>query len=147
MVKDMRLRRFIHPHINSTYIVVILKKEMMSTFSKFHPISLCNLIYKIISKTISTKIKLILSKYISPAQYGFLQNRQIHDVVTIAQECLHSIHVKKMNATVMKVNLKKAYDYLDWGYLRMVLHKIGIFSNAAEWIIWHASLMLGMLLL
>lgn len=34
----------------------------------------------------------------------------------------------------MKVDLKKAFDYLDWGYLRLVLHKIGIQPSAAEWI-------------
>jgi len=37
-----------------------------------------------------------------------------------------------MNATVMKVDLKKSYDFLDWGYLRMVLYKIGINSNMEE---------------
>lgn len=52
--------------------------------------------------------------------------------MAIAQECLHSIHIKKLNAAIMKVNLHKAYDCLDWGYLRMVLHKIGLQSRCAE---------------
>lgn len=34
----------------------------------------------------------------------------------------------------MKVDLKKAFDYLDWGYLRLVLHKIGIQPPAIDWI-------------
>ena len=67
-------------------------------------------------------------------QFRFLQDRQIHDVVAIAQESIHSIHVKKLNAVVMEVDLQKAYDCLDWGYLRMVLHKIRVQARRAEWI-------------
>jgi len=32
------------------------------------------------------------------------------------------------------VDLQKAYDYLDWGYLRLVLHKIGLQLRVVEWI-------------
>lgn len=66
MVEESRINGYIHPHINSTYIALIPKKEMSTTFADYHPISLCNLIYKIISKTIATRIKEMLSKFISP---------------------------------------------------------------------------------
>lgn len=74
-----------------------------------------------------------LSKFISPQQFGFLKNLQIHDVVAIAQGCLHSIHTQKLNAAIVKVDLKKAFYCLDWGYLRLVLHKVSVQSRAAEW--------------
>lgn len=54
--------------------------------------------------------------------------------MAIAQECIHLIHVKKLNVVVMKVDLQKAYDCLEWGYLRMVLHKIGFQARCVEWI-------------
>lgn len=79
-------------------------------------------------------MKHIFSKCISPEQYGFLQNIKIHDDVAIAQESLHSIHVNKVNAPIMKIDLKKAYDCLNWGYHRMVLHKIEIQISGTEWI-------------
>jgi len=67
-----------------------------------------------------------LSCYISPEQYGFLHDKQIHDVVANSQECMHSIHTKHLNASIMKVDLHKAYGCLDWEYLRLVLPKIAL---------------------
>jgi len=72
--------------------------------------------------------------YISPKRFGFLQDIQIHDVVAIAQECMHSIHKKHLNVVVMKVDLKKAYDCLDLGYLILVLHKICLQPRSMAWI-------------
>eukprot|EP00253_Pinus_taeda_P005909 PITA_05909 len=69
MVEESRNRGSRHPHINSTYIALIPKKASSYTFSYYRPISLCNLIYNIISKTIATKNKHMLSKYISPEQF------------------------------------------------------------------------------
>jgi len=82
-------------------------------FLDYKPISLCNLSYKIIWKTIANRIKHTFSKYISPEQFGFLQNRQIHDAMAIAQECMHLIHSKILNVAIMKVDLQNAYDCLD----------------------------------
>lgn len=66
-------------------------------------------------------MRFILSKFITPEQFGFFPNRQIHEVVVIAEECMHSIHTKHISVGIMKVDLQKTYDYVDWGYLRMVL--------------------------
>lgn len=64
-------------------------------FADYRPISLCNLTYKIISKIITNRMKVALSEFISPEQYGFLNNNVIHDAIDVAQECLHNIKIKK----------------------------------------------------
>jgi len=92
------------------------------------------MVYKLISKIIALKIKHTLSTFVSPEQYGFLQEKLIHDVVAIAQECMHSIHSKKMEAIVMKVDLQKAYDNVDWNFLCIKLHRIGLEMQNIEWI-------------
>lgn len=75
MVEKSQVLGYIHPHLNSTYIALILKKPNSHTFLDFHLISLCNLVYKIISKTIANWITHSLSMSISPQQFGFLKNR------------------------------------------------------------------------
>lgn len=64
----------VHPLLNSSYIALIPKKKSPLTFSDFRPISLSNVVYKIISKTIANRLKPILSNYISlPNNMAFLR--------------------------------------------------------------------------
>lgn len=98
------------------------------------PISLYNALYKIISKLIEIWVKKTLSTYISPKQFRFLDGRQIQGVIGIAQECMHSIKIRNTQASLIKVDLTKAYNCIDWDFLRMVLYKEGISSSNIGWI-------------
>lgn len=93
--------------------MLIPKSSRPLSFSDYRSISLCNITYKLISKIFVSKIKDTLSEHISLEQFGFLTNHQIHDVVATMQECIHSIHSKKMEALVMKLDMHKAYDCVD----------------------------------
>lgn len=79
-------------------------------------------------------MRVILSRHISPEQHGLLHDKQIHDVVSNSQECMHLIHIKHLNAAILQVDLQKAYDCVDWAYLKMVLSKIGIQPRCVDWI-------------
>lgn len=52
--------------INSTFIGLIPKNDTPGYFDGFRPISLCNCLYKIISKIIANRIRPILSQHILP---------------------------------------------------------------------------------
>jgi hypothetical protein len=98
MVEETRLKGEVISSINSTFVALIPKVNKPSVFNDFRPISLCNLCYKIISKVIAKRLRPILSRVLSEEQLGFLKGRQILDVIGTAQECLHSIRSKKMQA-------------------------------------------------
>lgn len=66
---------------NTIFMALIPKVDNPSGFQNFCPISLYNRIYKIISKIISRRLKDILSRQISPEQFGFLEGQQIHEAV------------------------------------------------------------------
>ena len=90
MIEDSRSSGWIPASFNSTFIALIPKSDNASSLNEFRPISLCNCVYKIISKVIAKRLKVILSAQISDEQFGFLEGRQIHEAIGVAQEGLSS---------------------------------------------------------
>lgn len=134
MVEESRTMGSIPHLITSTYITLIPKKKPTLSFRDYRPISLCNTIYKIISKIIAVRMREILSMHISLDQHGFLKDRNIIEAVAITQEGLHFMHMRKMEAAFLKIDLKKSYDCTGWGFLRCLLIKIDININYLNWI-------------
>ena len=102
--------------LNYTYIALIPKVHKPRKVTEFRPISLCNVIYRIITKAIANRMKPILAQIISPSQSAFIPNRLITDNIIIGYECLHKIrHSKgKRNGLVtLKLDISKAYDRVD----------------------------------
>jgi hypothetical protein len=65
VVEESRNSKTILQAFNTTFITLIPKIKGESSTDKFHPISLCNVIYKIISKLIASRLKPILPQIIS----------------------------------------------------------------------------------
>ena len=125
-VEQSRIEGKVINSMNSTFLTLIPKCEKPLSFFDFRPISLCNLIYKIISKIAVIHLNPFLDKAISNQQYGFLKNRLIIEPVGIGQELLHSIKTKNLQVMVAKIDLVKAFDRVNWTFLRLVLLQIGI---------------------
>eukprot|EP00253_Pinus_taeda_P002268 PITA_02268 len=134
VVEESRRKGEVYSPFNATFIALIPKNEAPESFEDFRPISLCNCIYKIIAKTIAVRLKPILSNCISPKQFGFLDGRQIHEAIGVAQETIHSIRNSKSKGVVLKIDLSKAYDKISWTYLRMLLTHLGFKVEFISWI-------------
>lgn len=75
-----------------------------------------------------------MSKSISKEQFRFLFNKQILNVVGSAQEGLQSIKLKKFLEVVMKIDLDKAYDKVNWNFHILVLLQISMSLKVVNWI-------------
>lgn len=113
---------------NATFISLIPKFEGANKISDFRPISLVGSIYKIISKTLSCRLKKALKKVISPNQSAFLEGRQSVDDVLVANECLDAVPKNGEKSVLRKLDLEKAYDRVNWKFLDYMLIRMG-FGN------------------
>jgi hypothetical protein len=134
MVEETRRLGSVMGGLNATFLTLIPKTNCPRSFDDFRPISLCNLCYKIITKIIANRLKPFLSRYISCEQLGFLKGRHIQEAIGTAHETIHNIKKKNLKALVLKLDLRKAYDCIDWDQLRLILLKIGLGLQMTNWI-------------
>jgi len=117
----------VHPKLNHTHVVLIPKVKEPTNIAEFRPISLCNVVYKLITKVISNRLKKLLPAIISETQSAFIPGRLITDNVLIAYEIFHSMlnQSHRNRSMAIKIDMSKVYDRVEWPFLRKVMLKLG----------------------
>ncbi|XP_039002736.1 uncharacterized protein LOC120129249 [Hibiscus syriacus] len=116
---------------NRTLLVLIPKVKVPESFSQYQPISLCFVLYKLVTKIIVNRLKSFMKFWISENQTSFVPECSIMDNVIIAQEVIHSMRLKKGKVGFMaiKIDLEKAYDRLEWLFVEDTLRELHIPKN------------------
>jgi hypothetical protein len=127
--------RLLQDH-NHTFIALIPKQLGASTVHQFRPISLCNVIYKIISKILANRFKALLHLFISPYQSVFVPSKSIQDNTIMAHELFNVINSKKGRGGLMaiKIDMEKAFDRMEWNFILAILSKLGFHPTWVNWV-------------
>jgi len=79
---------------NKTTVVLIPKLQNPERLKDLRPISLCNVVYKIASKVLSNRLKVILLEVISLNQSAYISGWLIIDNILLAYELTHYMQTK-----------------------------------------------------
>lgn len=90
---------------------------------------MCNVIIKIVTKTIANRLKPVLPNLISDTQSAFVPGRLIFDNSLLAFELFHAMKnnsSKKARSFALKLDMSKAYDCVEWSFLKSILLRTGL---------------------
>ncbi|KAL0352456.1 UNVERIFIED_CONTAM: Retrovirus-related Pol polyprotein from type-2 retrotransposable element R2DM [Sesamum calycinum] len=121
--------------LNATLLALIPKVQYPSTVSEFRPISCCNVLYKVITKILVQRIKEVLDKIITLSQNAFVPGRLIANNILLAHElCMGYNQKHLLRRCALNVDLRKAYDMVEWDFLIVVMHPFGFPQLFIHWI-------------
>ena len=119
-IEESRISIIVSGALNSTFIAPIPTSSSPKYYLDYRSISLCNFVYKMISK-IAFSIKPNLSRCISMVQFRFMEHRKILEAIGVAQKLFHNIKKRSQKAMVLQLDLNKSFDRVHWGFLRCTL--------------------------
>lgn len=125
MITDFYNHRLDLTKFNRADVIMIPKCETPSTVGDYRPISVINLVPKLISKILANRLRRVLPDIISPQQTAFIYGRQICDNFVATREVLQHTASTKNAAIFLRIDLAKAFDTIEWEFLTNVLRTRG----------------------
>nr|XP_020149437.1 uncharacterized protein LOC109734646 [Aegilops tauschii subsp. strangulata] len=111
--------------LNYGIISLIPKVPGASDIRQFRPITVINVIFRILAKGYANRVTLLADLITHPNQSAFVKERYILDGVLVLHEVLHEVRSKHLKAVFLKIDFHKAYDTVSWSFLREVLLRKG----------------------
>ncbi|XP_026459855.1 uncharacterized protein LOC113360571 [Papaver somniferum] len=111
-------RRFIPKGMNSSFLVLLPETQGARTAKQFRPIGLSNVVFKIFTKIITTRMSSFMAKLISPQQSAYIKGRSIQEQVLLASELVNEMKTKRRRGNVgLKLDISQAYGSVSWEFL------------------------------
>lgn len=130
-------RGYFLPSLNDTNICLVPKCVNPHSMKDFLHISMCNVVYKLVSRLLANRVKNCLSKCVSEEQSTFLEGRCILDNAMFAIKSIHALKIKTSGNKAqlsLKIDISKAFDRVDRGFPKGMLERMGFVGKWIHWI-------------
>ena len=126
---------FLPSGINATILSLIPKTENAEKMKDFRLIACCNLLYKVISKVLANRLKVIFPDAVEPNQSAFITGRLLQENVLFASELVNGYHkTSTTQRSAIKFDISKAFDTVKWSFITSVLKAMGLPLQFVHWI-------------
>ena len=82
----------------------------------------------------ATRLRTVMIDIISSSLNAFVKTRHILDPVLIANECLDSRLKTSLSGLLCKLDVEKAFDHVNWGFLMKLLEYSGFPNKWRRWL-------------
>ena len=117
-------------------VITVIKKEEKDALyiRNYRPITLLNVDYKLLSKVLAERIKLVLGEVIYVDQVGFLPDRNIGEAVRIIDDIIFYTKEYNVQGYLVAVDFEKAFDSVSHSYMKCLMRKYGFGPYFCRWI-------------
>uniref|UniRef100_J3L0J0 CCHC-type domain-containing protein n=1 Tax=Oryza brachyantha TaxID=4533 RepID=J3L0J0_ORYBR len=120
--------------LNSANICLLPKKGDATAPDHYRLINLIHSVGKIITKTLANRLASKLDQMVSNNQSAFIKKRAIHDNFIFVQGMIKKLHCKKERTILLKIDISKAFDSVNWSFLLEVMQRLGFRAKWRSWI-------------
>lgn len=115
----------LHQRFTEGLLVLLAKRGNLRFLVNRRPLTLLNLIYKLVAKAYQLRLTAVLQRFISEDQSAFIKGRTIHHSLFLTNEVLHEASIQDEDYMYLKLDIVKAFDKIEWPFLLAILRKFG----------------------
>lgn len=118
--------------LSHTLISLIPKVGKPKQVTQFKPITIWNVIYKAVFKTIANRLKHVLPSVISETESAFVPKRSITDNIIVALETTFAMRKQKSaedGSMALKLDMAKSYDRVEWCFVQNMMKLLGFYDS------------------
>ena len=134
MYNDVKMKGILGLSTRKGVISLLPKKDKDPRYLKnLRPLTLLNLDYKILAKTLATKLKKVLPDIIGPQQTGFMEGRNIQSNIRNTIDIITHIYHSGKRAVIVSIDFEKCFDHIEHNSIYEAMRLFNIGENFISW--------------
>ena len=119
---------------NKALVSLLPKMDGTEELRDYRPVSLVHGVIKLFDKVSAIRLAGDLPYLVGKHQSAFVKGRCLHDNFMLVQGTARCLHALRNPTVLLKLDISKAFDSVQWPFLIEVLHIMGFGTRWIGWI-------------